>query len=437
MSLTKVSYQLINGALINVLDYGAIPNQTGFDNSVAFNAAITAATSENKAVFVPAGAYYVSNSIMMLDKTSIVGEQSNWAYSDSGYNLKSVIIVNATNSFASQQPVIDARTKRQTYIEFLDIDGAGKDVTCLEYGARTDPSTSYNNHEFNHCVFRNSTYGVRANYSGLIKAYGNQFTGQTLIGLYSPFSMSDSTFVNNYFNDIGYSSTSTDNYSQEGVAVWLGQNAGNAFIGGKIEFCRVGFTCIGTSWFRAIGLWMDVNKFAHFNFIGDASGAGINNSITGCTLTGGGFLENTGSAISIRRYTYNMSVAITGGSIKALTDALANNPSDATYGPKLACVKAIDTGTGQIVVSGTDMIAGSKQYAIYLDNGANCVDSSVSNLPNSVSNNSTRNNYLYDSGSVYRGFDFRDCANDAAAATNGINVGAIYRTGNALQVRLV
>jgi hypothetical protein len=52
MSLTKVSYSMINGAVINVLDYGADP--TGVADSTA---AIQAAMDENNIIYFPAGTY--------------------------------------------------------------------------------------------------------------------------------------------------------------------------------------------------------------------------------------------------------------------------------------------------------------------------------------------------------------------------------------------
>lgn len=56
MSLTKVSYSMIQGAWVNVLDYGA-DNSGLTDSSSAFNAAIAALPSSGGTVYVPSGQY--------------------------------------------------------------------------------------------------------------------------------------------------------------------------------------------------------------------------------------------------------------------------------------------------------------------------------------------------------------------------------------------
>ena len=65
MSLTKVSFSMITGAVVNVLDYGA--DSTGAtDSATAIQAAITAlGTYERGTVFIPKGAYKVASSILI------------------------------------------------------------------------------------------------------------------------------------------------------------------------------------------------------------------------------------------------------------------------------------------------------------------------------------------------------------------------------------
>jgi hypothetical protein len=59
MSLTKVSYSLITGAPVNVLDYGASTSATATANTAAFVAALATGSS----VFVPAGTYLLNSTI--------------------------------------------------------------------------------------------------------------------------------------------------------------------------------------------------------------------------------------------------------------------------------------------------------------------------------------------------------------------------------------
>ena len=61
MSLTKVSYSMIQGATLNVLDYGADPTGAT-DSATAIQAAINAASS-GKSVFLPAGTYLIASTI--------------------------------------------------------------------------------------------------------------------------------------------------------------------------------------------------------------------------------------------------------------------------------------------------------------------------------------------------------------------------------------
>lgn len=65
MSLTKATYSMIDGACINVLDYGASPSETGANNTTAFQAAIDAAIDQGRPVYVPAGIYQISGTLVV------------------------------------------------------------------------------------------------------------------------------------------------------------------------------------------------------------------------------------------------------------------------------------------------------------------------------------------------------------------------------------
>lgn len=73
MSLTKVSYSLINGAAINVIDYGADP--TGItDSTSAIQAALSVAGK--KTVIIPAGSYLITSIEVTEQFTTVFAENA-------------------------------------------------------------------------------------------------------------------------------------------------------------------------------------------------------------------------------------------------------------------------------------------------------------------------------------------------------------------------
>ena len=71
MSLTKVSYSMITGAPVNVLDYGAVGNGVADDT-----AAIQTALATGKSIFFPAGTYNISGVISPRSNTTWIGENN-------------------------------------------------------------------------------------------------------------------------------------------------------------------------------------------------------------------------------------------------------------------------------------------------------------------------------------------------------------------------
>jgi Pectate lyase superfamily protein len=76
MALTKASYSMISGEIINAIDYGATGNGTT-DDTAAIQAAITAATSQKKILRIPAGTYVVSSSLTLSATNWLVGDGKN------------------------------------------------------------------------------------------------------------------------------------------------------------------------------------------------------------------------------------------------------------------------------------------------------------------------------------------------------------------------
>ena len=69
MALTKVSYSMIQGAVANILDYGASPSASGAANATAIQAAIDSGASS---VFIPGGSYNVSSTITIANKNGFM-----------------------------------------------------------------------------------------------------------------------------------------------------------------------------------------------------------------------------------------------------------------------------------------------------------------------------------------------------------------------------
>jgi hypothetical protein len=73
MSLTKATYSLINGAPVNVLDYGAVGDNVA-DDTAAIQAAVTYALASGSAVYFPEGVYRVSASINCGSRIKLFGD---------------------------------------------------------------------------------------------------------------------------------------------------------------------------------------------------------------------------------------------------------------------------------------------------------------------------------------------------------------------------
>lgn len=86
MSLTKVSFSMITGTPVNVLDYGADP--TGAVNSNdALQNAITDAVAAGNSVYMPAGTYLITETINCPVKTMVVGEHRSMSGIQNGTKI--------------------------------------------------------------------------------------------------------------------------------------------------------------------------------------------------------------------------------------------------------------------------------------------------------------------------------------------------------------
>jgi len=152
MALTKVTYSMVSGAPVNVLDYGAVGNGVT-DDAAAIQSAIDAVSAIGGAVFIPAGSYVVGTSLKPKTAVQIVG---------SGYGTQ--LIQKAANLW---------ETITLTSVQ----DCAIKDMRCTY--AHATPSQSHTalmlrSHQY--CVFENLWFDGYATSTG---AGSND--GQTII----------------------------------------------------------------------------------------------------------------------------------------------------------------------------------------------------------------------------------------------------------------
>jgi hypothetical protein len=83
MALTKTTYSMIEGASLNVLDFGAIGDGVA-DDSAAIQAAINAVPSIGGEVYFPRGTYLVNTKIALKGRLSLVGESRNNTFIKAG-----------------------------------------------------------------------------------------------------------------------------------------------------------------------------------------------------------------------------------------------------------------------------------------------------------------------------------------------------------------
>lgn len=135
MALTKVTFSMIQGACVNVLDYGAVGN--GVANDAA---AIAAAVATGKNVYLPSGTYYYnSNTPTQLNSNQTVFGDGQGA----------TIIKTGTDA-AGSYGILYADTKNFVSVHSLTLDGnstvsgvaVGGDRSLLRFSACNDVAVS-------------------------------------------------------------------------------------------------------------------------------------------------------------------------------------------------------------------------------------------------------------------------------------------------------
>jgi hypothetical protein len=156
MSLTKVSYSMVQGAPINILDYGASPSASASANRIAIQAAITAGGS-NCNVYFPAGNYAVDAEITIAnDRVNLIGAgkyATTITFQPTANSTCFKFVRAATTSNQGSICDLAIRSDDNTYVKFamhfVDVSGykisnvvIGGGVAVGNSGFWTDPTYS-------------------------------------------------------------------------------------------------------------------------------------------------------------------------------------------------------------------------------------------------------------------------------------------------------
>lgn len=145
MSLTKVTYSMINGAPVNVLDYGAIGDGVT-NNYSAFTLAIASIPAAGGILYIPAGTYYLGTSGLLISRSNltIIGEGmpqvSTNLYNLSGGTILQGTVVIDGNNIAVSSLGVDCGT---TYVTARN-SGNGIDALVIHNVAQTSINKNTN-----------------------------------------------------------------------------------------------------------------------------------------------------------------------------------------------------------------------------------------------------------------------------------------------------
>lgn len=146
MSLTKATFSMIQGSLVNVGDYGA--SGDGSDQTAAIVAANAAATSANKALFFPAGTYKITSTISSsarwvgegVSRTIIKkGANIDMVNAGEGWQFENMTLDGDGSNYTGRGVVIlnDAGRQKGINANIIDMDGYCIDFTSTMGGSQS------------------------------------------------------------------------------------------------------------------------------------------------------------------------------------------------------------------------------------------------------------------------------------------------------------
>jgi hypothetical protein len=134
MSLTKVSYSMIAGAPVNIVDFGAVSGGNAATNATAINAAIQSLAATGGVIEIPPGTYEFSAKILINRTGVVLRGQGNESPST---GTTGAVVLKRSDSLTGDAISIEAGS---CGIEGITLDktstvGAGNGIKILSFGA--------------------------------------------------------------------------------------------------------------------------------------------------------------------------------------------------------------------------------------------------------------------------------------------------------------
>jgi hypothetical protein len=138
MSLTKVSYSMIDGAVFNVLDYDAAGDGTT-DDTVAIQGAIDAAeTAGGGTVYFPAGIYKLTNTVNLKANVRLQGAGRRVTYLKQFTNSKKCLAQSNTSYYNDMSDISFTVNAGVTGATLVQLEGGSTNIqNCNFVGAAT------------------------------------------------------------------------------------------------------------------------------------------------------------------------------------------------------------------------------------------------------------------------------------------------------------
>jgi hypothetical protein len=217
MSLTKVSYSMITGAPVNVLDFGANTTPGTTSMSAAFQAAIDSLASTGGTIFIPKGTYYIPTTLTLSNSyITFIGEGAD-------YTSKGTILV---GTVSGPSPMFNLVTPGMEVINFRDLT-----ISSCSIGVKVPANTYVSNINFSNVKFL-SISSTAVQFAGSLNdgtegVVGSTFNNCVFYDCFSGIVSQDGVMVNNTHVSQCFSGSPRDggNWIYLGDCIYSGSNS--------------------------------------------------------------------------------------------------------------------------------------------------------------------------------------------------------------------